>query len=177
MIDNGIIKSLIERRSVKSYLNKQISDEELDTILTAATYAPTGMNRQSPTIVAIQDAETIATLSKLNARVMNNYDGDPFYGAPTVVVIFGNPEILTWMEDACLVAGNMLNAAHAVGLGGCWIHRARQVFESAEGKDLMKAWGIPESYVGVANVILGYQDQPAKPRIARREGYIVKVRQ
>lgn len=175
-MENNIIQSLVERRSVKSYLKKQITDEELDTVLSAATYAPTGMNRQSPVMVAVQNAETIAMLSRLNAKAMNNYEGDPFYGAPTVVVIFGNPEILTWMEDACLVAGNMLNAAHAVGLGSCWIHRAKPVFESAEGKALMKAWGVPESFVGVANIILGYQDQPAKPRTSRKDDYIIKIR-
>lgn len=175
MNKNAVIESLIERRSVKSYKAQQISDQELDIVLEAATYAPTGMNKQSPIMVVVQDAELIAKIAKLNARVMN-FDGDPFYGAPTVVIVFGNTEILTWMEDATLVAGNLLNAAHAIGLGSCWIHRARQVFEMPDGIELKKQWGIPESFIGVANIILGYQDQPAKPRGARKENYIIKIK-
>lgn len=175
MNKNAVIESLIERRSVKSYKAQQISDQELDIVLEAATYAPTGMNKQSPIMVVVQDAELIAKIAKMNAQVMN-FDGDPFYGAPTVVIVFGNTEILTWMEDATLVAGNLLNAAHAVGLGSCWIHRGRQVFEMPEGIELKKQWGVPESYTGVANIILGYQDQPAKPRGARKENYIIKIK-
>ncbi|MCF0212314.1 MAG: nitroreductase [Bacteroidales bacterium] len=176
MINNPIINAIVQRRSVKSYLPTQIKDEELDTVLVAGTYAPTGMNKQSPQIVAIQDANIIKSLSSMNAAVMGNFPGDPFYGAPTVVVVFGNPEVRTWLEDASLVAGNMLNAAHAIGLGGCWIHRAKEVFATPEGQVMMRQWGVPEHFVGVANIVLGYQDQPAKPRIARRDDYIIKIK-
>ncbi|MCQ2298929.1 MAG: nitroreductase family protein [Bacteroidales bacterium] len=176
MIDNPIIKSLCERRSVKSYKPEQIADEQLDTILEAATYAPTGRNAMSPVMVVVQDAELLAKIEKLNAVAIGDPGSHPFYGAPTVVVVFGNPEYSHWMEDASLVAGNLLNAAHAVGVGGCWIHRARPVFETPEGKAMMRAWGVPENFIGVANCILGYQDAPAKPRVARKEGYVIKAR-
>lgn len=176
MISNPVITALKERRSVKSYFPKQISNEELETILDAAQYAPTGMNKQSPVMVVVQDKETIDQLDRMNAEIMNLTDMPdyrPFYGAPTLVIVFGNPIIHTWLEDATLVAGNLLNAAHSIGVGGCWIHRARQMFETEEGKALMNKWGVPEGLIGVANCILGYQDASAKPRVARKENYVI----
>lgn len=172
---NDMIKILCERRSVKSYRNEQIKDEELQEALKAATFAPTGRNSQSPVMVVVQKPETVAQLSKMNAQILG-VESDPFYGAPTVVVVLGNPEHSTWIEDGCLVAGNLMNAAAAMGLGSCWIHRCRQMFESQEGKALLKEWGLDENLVGIANIILGYQDAPAKPRVARKEDYIVRIR-
>ena len=116
--------SMKERRSIRAYRKEQITQEELDAVLDAATYAPSGMGRQSAKIVAVQDTETVALLSKLNAEVMGA-DSDPFYGAPTVVIVFGDKNVGTYLEDGALVMGNLLLAAYAVGLGSCWIHRAR----------------------------------------------------
>lgn len=172
MKDNPTINNLITRRSVKSYQPEQIKKEELDAILMAGTYAPTGMNKQSPVMVAVQDPILLHQLSQMNAQLLGT-ENDPFYGAPTVVVIFGNPEMPTWMEDACLVAGNLMNAAHSLGIGSCWIHRARPMFESEDGRKIMKQWGIPETMIGVANIILGYQKEAPKPRIERKADYII----
>lgn len=162
-----------ERRSIKSYKSEQIKKEELDLILEAGTYAPTGMNRQSPLIVAFTDEKQVRELARANAAVMGR-DGDPFYGAPTVVVVFADSEINTGMEDACLVLGNMLNAAHAIGVGSCWIHRAKEVFESPYGIALKKKLGIPERYYAVGNCILGYPETVPATR-PRKEGYIIKA--
>ena len=137
-------------------------------------YAPTGMGRQSPIMVAVQDPDTVRELSRLNARVMGA-STDPFYGAPTVIVVLADPEIGTYREDGSLVMGNLLNAAHAVGLGSCWIHRAREVFDSPEGKALLKKWGVPEKYVGIGNCILGYAAQPAAAPKPRKADYIFRV--
>ena len=172
---NEVINILCERRSVKSYLPTQVKEEDLQEVLEAATFTPTGHNSQSPVMVVVQNKEDIAKMSKINGTVMG-VTTDPFYGAPTVVVVFGDPEKPTWMEDACLVAGNLMVGATAKGIGNCWIHRARQTFESAEGKALMKKWGLKENMVGVANIIMGYQDGPAKPRVARKEDYIIRVK-
>lgn len=172
---NETIKLLCERRSVKSYKQEQIPDELLAEVLKAATFAPTGRNSQSPQMVVVQNPATIAQLSKMNAKIMG-VESDPFYGAPTVVVVLGNPEHSTWFEDACLVAGNLMNAAAAVGLGSCWIHRCKPMFESEEGKALLNEWHLDTSLVGVANIIMGYQDAPAKPRVARKEDYIVTIK-
>ncbi|MBE6618504.1 MAG: nitroreductase family protein [Ruminococcaceae bacterium] len=174
MIKNDIIDSINGRRSIKKYIDKQISDEELDTVLEAGKFAPTGRNRQSPVMVAIRDREIVKKLSKMNADVLGS-DGDPFYGAPCVVVVFADMSVSTGFEDACLVLGNLMNAAHAIGLGSCWIHRAREMFSSSEGKELMKKWGLSENFVGVGNCILGYRDGDMPAVRPRKENYVIKI--
>ena len=134
---NETLQTLKNRRSVRSYLPEQIKDEELQQILEAGIYAPTGMGAQSPILVAVQDKETIAYLSKLNAAVMGS-TSDPFYGAPTVVVVLADRSRGTCVEDGSLVIGNMLNAAASLGVGSCWIHRAKEVFDTPEGKALLE---------------------------------------
>lgn len=170
-----VLSALKTRRSVRRYLTGQIKEEELAAVLEAGTYAPTGMNRQSPVIVAVQNAEDIAACSALNRAVMGG-EGDPFYGAPTLVVVFADPAVSTGLEDASLVIGNLLNAAYAAGLGSCWIHRARETFETDEGRALMKKWGVPAGMVGVGNVILGYAADPLPAARPRKENYVIRVR-
>ena len=168
---NETMKTLIERRSCRSYKAEQIKKEELDAVLRAGIWAPTGMNRQHTKLVAVTDSELVALLSKMNAAVMGTAN-DPFYGAPCVVIVFGDSNVYTYVEDGSLAMGNMMNAAHSLGLGSCWIHRAKEMFESEEGKALMAKWGIPESYKGVGNSILGYLDAPPADR-PRLEGRII----
>lgn len=169
------LRDLKERRSCRAYLPEQIGEEALAAILEAGTYAPTGMGKQSPVIVAVQDPETRNALSRMNAAVMGR-DGDPFYGAPTVVVVLADPEIGTYLYDGVLVMGNLMNAAQAVGVDSCYIFRAKEVFETAEGKALLRKWGIPERYVGIGNCILGYGAPGGKQEAApRKENYIVRV--
>ena len=170
---NEVLNSLKTRRSIRAYTDRQVPDELLDQVLEAGLYAASGMNNQKVIMVAVRDKETRDYMSKLNAAVMGR-DTDPFYGAPCVIVVLYDPEYFTGREDASLVLGNLMEAAHAVGLGSCWIHRAYQVFESPEGKELLRKWGVPEHYTGVGNCILGYaaQDPEAKPRA---EGRIIKV--
>ena len=168
------IELLKERRSVRSYEPRQVPEELLDQVLEAGTYAPTGMNRQSPVMVAIQDPEVIRAMEKENAAVMGSADGTPFYGAPTVIVVFADARCRTGFEDACLVMGNLLNAAHALGLGSCWIHRAKEVFETETGKALKAKWGLDENYYGVGNCILGYAAEAPEAR-PRKENYSIKV--
>lgn len=171
---NEVLKCLKERRSIRKYKNEQIKDEELNLILEAGTYAATGMGMQSPIMVVVQDAETIAQLSKMNAAVMDD-DSDPFYGAPTVVIVLADRSRGTCVEDGSLVMGNLINAAFSIGVDSCWIHRAKEVFDTEEGKALLKKWGIEGDYVGVGNCILGYRDcELPKPR-ARKENYIYRV--
>ena len=172
---NEILKALRERRSCRRYLPKQVEQEALDAILEAGTYAPTGRNLQAPVIVAIQDPETVRLVSKLNAAVMGA-DSDPFYGAPTVVVVLADPAVRTYLHDGALVMGNLMNAAHAVGVDSCYIFRAKEVFETEEGKALLRQWGVPENYVGIGNCILGYGAEGGKrPVSPRKEGYVIKV--
>ena len=166
-------EDLLTRRSVRKYADRPVEDEKLDKVLTAGLYAPTGMNNQAPVMVAVRDKETRDKLSRMNAAVMGA-SGDPFYGAPCVIVVLSDPERMTWVEDGSLVLGNLMNAAHSLGLGSCWIHRAKECFDTQEGKALLRAWGVPENYRGVGNCILGYaEEEPeAKPR---KSGRIIKI--
>lgn len=170
---NEAMHNLLTRRSVRKFTAEQVPDDLLDSILEAGLYAPTGMNTQNIYMVAVQDKETRDQLSRLNAAVMGR-DGDPFYGAPCVIVVLGDASGYPVVENGSLVLGNLMNAAHALGLGSCWIHRARQTFEMPEGRELLKKWGLPETLVGIGNCILGYAEEvpEAKPRKA---GRIVKI--
>lgn len=167
---NETIKNLVERRSCRKYKKEQIKDDDLNLILKAGEYAPTGMGRQSPIILVLQNKEKIEKLSKINAKIMG-IDKDPFYGAPTVLVVLADKNIGTHIEDGSLVLGNLMNAAYSLGLGSCWIHRAKEEFETEEGKELLKEWNIPENYVGIGHCILGYPEEKSEAK-PRKDGYI-----
>lgn len=175
-IENEILAAMAARRSCRAYEEKQITREELDAVTTAGTWAATGMGRQSPRIIAVQDRATRDELSRLNAAVMGS-DRDPFYGAPTVLVVLADRSIPTAVYDGSLVMGNLLLAAHSIGLGSCWIHRAREVFESEAGKALLQTWGLdPEAYVGVGHCILGYAAPGGiREPAPRKADYVVNV--
>ena len=168
-----MLENLKERRSIRKYKPEQVSDAYLDAILEAGLYAASGMNTQNTVMVAVRDKETRDQLSRMNAEVMGT-TADPFYGAPCVVVVLVEPERYTAVEDGSLVMGNLMQAAYDIGLGSCWIHRARQMFESEEGKALLHKWGLREDLIGVANCVLGYPDEVPAPK-PRREGRIIKV--
>lgn len=169
---NETIKTLTTRRSVRSYKDTQIPDEVLNEILTAGEYAPSGKNRMPTVMVVVKDKETIAKLSRLNAQIMGN-DIDPFYGAPTVVIVFSDSTVNTYLEDGSLVMGNLMNAAASLGVASCWIHRARETFQTDEGKALMKKWGLDEKYVGIGNCILGYANGEVRQPVPRKDGFVV----
>lgn len=170
-MENQVLECLETRRSVRKYKKEQITDEQLQAILKAGSYAPTGMGAQSPVMVAVQDPEMIGKLSKWNAQIMGT-DTDPFYGAPTVIVVLADSTRPTCVEDGSLVMGNLMNAAHAVGVDSCWIHRARETFASEEGKALLKEWGLSENYIGIGNCILGYRDCEYPEAKPRKDDYI-----
>ena len=172
---NETLRAIRERRSIRKYKAEQIKDSDLNAVLEAGTWAATGKGQQSPVMVVVQDADTIAYLSKMNAQIMGNPNADPFYGAPTVVVVLADGENYNWFADGSLVMGNLMLAAHSVGLGSCWINRAKELFDMPEGKELLKKWGLDETYRGVGHCILGYADGPAPAPKPRKEGYIVRV--
>lgn len=172
---NEVLKAIRERRSIRKYKTEQIKDHELNAVLEAGTWAATGKGQQSPVMVVVQDAETIAYMSKFNAEIQGNPNADPFYGAPTVVVVLADGENPNWFADGSLVMGNLMLAAHSLGLGSCWINRAREFFDMPEGKALLKKWGLDEKYRGVGNCVLGYAEGPAPTPKPRKEGYIVRV--
>ena len=169
---NETLNTLKSRRSCRGFDGRQISDEQLNAILEAGEYAPTGMGKQSPIMVVLQKKEDIEKLSKMNAAIMG-VDIDPFYGAPTVIIVLADKDCGTYVYDGSLVMGNLMNAAEAVGVESCWIHRAKEEFESEEGKALLKKWGIEGNYEGIGHCVLGFGEKvPAKPR---KSDYIYKV--
>lgn len=171
---NNALQNLLTRRSIRSYEDRQVDAKELELILEAGTYAPTARGTQSPLIVVVQDRETIALMSRLNAKVLG-VSSDPFFGAPTVLVVFADGDNANGVQDASLVMGNLMNAAHALGLGSCWINRARETFEMPEGKALMEKWGVPARYKGLGNCVLGYAKGEAPAPKPRKEGYVLRV--
>lgn len=175
MNQNETLENLKTRRAIRSYQDKMPEMELIEKIVEAGTYAPTGMGRQSPIIVAVTNKEMRDSLSRMNARVMGA-DSDPFYGAPVVLVVLADKDCPTYLYDGSLVMGNLLNAAHAVGLGSCWIHRAKEVFETEEGKTLLKSWGIEGNYEGIGNCIIGYQEQASPAPKPRKPDYVHYVK-
>lgn len=153
---NEVIRCLVERRSCKCYQAKQVPEETLEQVLLREPTRPTARGRQAAKIIVVQDPDELAGLERLNAAVLGSPAAHPFYGAPTVCVVLADPSVNTAVEDGALVIGNMLAAAHSLGLGACWIHRAREVFDSAEGKALLQKWGVQGSYIGVGHCVLGY---------------------
>lgn len=168
------VKDMIERRSIRAYKEEQVKEEQLQEILEAGKYAASGMGRQPVKMVVIQDKATIAQLSKMNAKIMGA-DIDPFYGAPTVIVVLADKSVPTHYADGCLTMGNLMNAAHAVGVDSCWIHRATEEFESEEGKALLAKWGIEGEYEGIGHCILGYRSCDYPQAAARKEDMIVRI--
>ena len=171
-MDNAVITALAKRRSIRSYKPEQITDDELKTVLDAGTWAPTGMGRQDPWIVAVQKPELLKKISRMNAAFLGT-DSDPFYGAPTYVLVFGSDPAI-WansVPDGTLVLGNMMLAAHAIGLGSCWINREREMFATEEGKALMKEFGLPDGLIGIGALALGYPAAPPRDPKPRKENY------
>ena len=162
------------RRSCRKYLPEQITDEQLNAILEAATWTPTGRGKQSPQMVVVQDADMLSKLSRLNAQIMGT-DSDPMYGAPTAVIVFADGSNENGILDASLMMGTLMLAAHAVGVASCWINRGKAMFELPAGQEIKKNWGVDDKYDGLAICILGYAAEggiaPAKPR---REGYVIR---
>lgn len=171
------LEVLLNRRAIRKFKADPIPSDLLDAVLEAGTFAPTGSGKQSPLIVVLQDEEKVNKAKKLNAAVMG-MDRDPYYGAPVILLVLAtdravNEEIA--ILDSAAVTTNLLNAAYAVGLGSCWIHRCKEMFEREEGKALLKEWGLPENLRGVCSIALGYPDCDHPTPIPRKEGYIVKL--
>ncbi|MCD8310234.1 MAG: nitroreductase [Prevotellaceae bacterium] len=166
---NEIIACLKTRRSIRDFDTAKMPTEEvLNQIIEAGIYAPTGAGWQSPIIIAVTDKAVRDRLSKLNAQCLG-ITTDPFYGAPVVLVVLANRAYPTYVYDGSLVMGNLMNAAHALGVDSCWIHRAKEVFGSEDGKALLKSWGVEGDYEGIGHCVLGYRsascpEPVAKPR-------------
>lgn len=163
-----------DRRSVKKYTDKAVPRELIEKVCRAGTWAATGMGRQSPIILAVTNKEVRDKLSEINAEVMGAKN-DPFYGAPVVLVVLANKAMPTAIYDGSLVMGNMMIEAESLGLGSCWIHRAKEEFETEYGKQLLKELGIEGEYEGIGNLILGYGDGEKPRPKPRKENYVYHI--
>lgn len=172
---NETINNIKTRRSIRKYKGEMIPEEIIDKIIEAGTYAASGMNRQPSIIVAVKDRELRNKIAKLNAKVMGREDIDPFYGAPVVLVVLADKNSPTYIYDGSLVMGNLLLAAHSLNIGSCWIHRAKEVFETEEGKAVLKTLGVEGEYEGIGNCILGYSEVGEPKPSPRKEKYVYKI--
>lgn len=168
------INDILTRRSVKKYKSAPVPQEIIDKIINAGLYAANGMGAQSPIIIQVTNKEMRDKLSKMNADIMGA-DTDPFYGAPCVLIVLANKNCRTAIYDGSLVMENLMLAAHALGLGSCWIHRAKEEFESEEGKEILKSLGIEGEYIGIGHCIIGFADGEPKPQAERKPGRIFKI--
>lgn len=171
-----VLKVLESRRSCRSYKPELIEEEKLQAIIKAGTYAATGMNRQSPIIIAVTNKELRDKLSVLNAKIMGQENMDPFYGAPELLIVLADKSMPTYVYDGSLVMGNLMNAAAALGVDSCWIHRAKEEFEMPEGKEILKSLGIEGDYEGIGHLILGYAANPVNEASPRKENYVYYIR-
>lgn len=168
---NGVLECICTRRGIRKYKPDMIDKAVLNRIIKAGTYAATGMGRQSPIIIAVTDRNLRDRLSKMNAQIMGR-DGDPFYGAPVVLIVLADKNCPTYIYDGSLVMGNLMLAAHSEGIGSCWIHRAKEEFESEEGKAILKELGIEGDYEGIGHCILGYADMEPAEAAKRKDNYV-----
>ena len=170
-----VINNMKTRRSIRKYKPDMIPEDVLNRIIEAGTYAATGMGKQSPIIIAVTNKEIRDKFSKMNAEIMG-VDSDPFYGAPVVLIVLADKARPTYVYDGSLVMGNLMLAAHAEGIGSCWIHRAKEEFESAEGQEILKDLGIEGEYEGIGHCVLGYVDGEYPATHPRKDNWVYYVK-
>ena len=172
---NDVMETIKSRRSIRKYKSDMVPQDKLEKIIEAGTYAATGMGKQSPIIVAVTNKELRDRLSAMNAKVMGT-NTDPFYGAPVVLIVLADKSRPTYLYDGSLVMGNLMLEAEAQGVGSCWIHRAKEEFESEEGKEILKSLGIEGDYEGIGHCVLGYADGPEPKAAPRKDSYVYYVK-
>ena len=171
------LEVLETRRSCRAFKPELIEEEKLQAIIKAGTYAATGMGRQSPIIIAVTNKELRDKLSVMNAKFMGKDESfDPFYGAQELLIVLANKAMPTYLYDGTLVMGNLMNAAADLGVDSCWIHRAKEEFETPEGKEFLKSLGIEGDYEGIGHLVLGYAAAPLKEAAPRKADYVYYVR-
>lgn len=166
-----VIDCIESRRSVRRFKSDMISKDIIEKIVNAGKFAATGRNRQSPIIIAVTNKEVRDRLSKLNAEIMGS-DIDPFYGAPVILIVLADKSVPTHVYDGSLVMGNLMLAAHELGVGSCWIHRAKEEFERPEGLEILKSLGIEGEYEGIGHCVLGYVDGEYPKAAPRKDNWI-----
>lgn len=181
MIANETLNTLETRRSCRKFKPDMVSDEELEAVIRAGTFAPSGKNQQSSIIIAVTNKEMRDQIAEENRKIGGWDEGfDPFYGAPVILIVIADKDANngsgTYINDGSLVMGNLMNAAASLGLGSVWIHRAKQEFESEFGKSILKKLGIEGNYEGIGHVALGYRLTPVPKALPRKENYVYYIK-
>ena len=172
-----ILETIVSRRSVKSYKSQMVENDLIEKVIKAGTYAPTGKNMQSPIIIAITNKEIRDRLSQEVANMRGMPQGsDPFYNAPVALVVLADKDIFTHVYDGSVVMQNMLLEAHSLGLGACWIHWCKEVFEGKFGKSLLKSLGLNDKYEGIGTCILGYPEIKPTNTLPRKDNYVYYIK-
>ncbi|RJU39111.1 MULTISPECIES: nitroreductase [Acidaminococcus] len=174
---NEVLTALKTRRSIRKFRPDPVPQALLDEIMEAGLYAANGMDRQKTIILCLTDPDVIARLSRANAQIAGYKEGtDPFYGAPAVLVVLSPKEVPTALYDGSLVLGNLMTAAHALGLGSCWIHRAYEEFKQPVWQEFLRQLGLKGDYIGIGHCVIGYPDEhpEASPRRSGRIFYVGK---
>ena len=172
---NEVMKAIIDRRSVKKYKSTPVEMDKIERICQSATYTASGKNRQPSVMIAVTNKEMRDRLSRLNAEILGA-KADPFYGAPAVIVVLADMQYNTSIYDGSLVMGNLMLAAYSEGVDSCWIHRAKEMFETDEGKKILKDLGIEGNYEGIGNCVLGYRDCDYPEAKPRKDNYIYYIK-
>ena len=165
-----------ERRSIRKYKSDMVPKELIDKIMEAGIYAASGMGKQAPVIISVTNRELRDRISEENRRIGGWDEGfDPFYGAPVILVVVSNLDARTATYDGSVTLANMMLRAHELGLGTCWIHRAKQEFETDFGKNILKGLGIEGEYEGVGHLALGYIDGEPPKAHPRKDGRVFYI--
>ena len=162
-MEQTMLEAMMSRKSVRSYTDQMVSDADIEKVLKAGQYAANGRGRMATKFVVVKNRDIMGTTS------------DPFYGAPVVIWVLADRNVHTYVEDGSLAIGNMLLEAHALGLGACWIHRAKEMSELPEGRALLKKWGVSDDEIGVGCCILGYAKGEQPEKKPRRNDQIIVV--
>lgn len=174
---NDTIRLMKSRRSIRKFKPDAVPQELLDQIIEAGTYAASGMGKQSPIILQVTNREMRDKIAKANCKIGGWKEGfDPFYGAPAMLIVLAEKDSPHRIYDGSLVMGNLMLAAHALGLGSCWIHRAKEEFETEEGRNLLRSLGITDAYEGIGHCALGYADGELPEAAQRKDNWTYYIR-
>ena len=169
---NETLKTIRNRRSIRKFTDEPVPRDVIEQIVDAGIWAASGKNGQAPIVLAVTNPDLVAQLSEMNRKIGGWEEGfDPFYGGKTVLVVLARKDVPTSVYDGSLTLGNMMLAAQSLGVGSIWIHRAKQEFESDEGKAILAKLGIDEDVEGIGHCVLGYAAEPAAD-VARKEGRV-----
>ena len=174
---NETLKVLESRRSCRNFKSEPVENEKLEAIIKAGTYAPTGMGKQSPIIIAVTNKKLRDKIAEENCKIGGWNEGfDPFYGAPAILIVLADKSMPTYKYDGSLVMGNLMNAAESLGVNSIWIHGAKEEFESDFGKKILKDLGIEGDYEGIGRCAIGYAAEPMPQAAERKNDYVYYVK-